>query len=818
MKNVLLLSNLREIRSSVKRFISLAFISLLGVGFFVGIKVSSVDMLTTLDNYFDEAELYDIKITAPLGFSAENLEAITALPEVQTAQKIYYRDEIAQLESGEKIIKLIEQNDDINRVVLIEGELPQAKNQIAVESNLLSENDLKIGDVITVDAATSGALDDTTTNNANEVTEYEITGVVESPLYLDGLRDTSLIGNGKVNYFAYAKQEAFTEKDAQNVYVLVNGAQNELTADEKYLDLINDAELAIEIVAESEVEQRLETLFGTSNAELVETYDWILTTRSDNTAYGDLMNSTDSIENIGNIFPLVFYVVAILVSLISMKRMVEDDRGEIGTLKSLGFNNWSIIRKYLRYAFLAVVIGSGVGVVIGSILLPKTIWSLYNNTYILPELEILFSGEYITIGVGVALVCIMLVTFGVAIRTLKEVPASLLRPKAPKNGRRVWLERVKLIWGRLNFSSKICVRNIFRYKSRVFAMIIGVMGSTALILTAFGLKDSLTDISSTQFGKIFNYDEIVAFTDADENQIRGVEDELEKSGNAVLAADLQTAEIVGEQKNYSASLVILDENTQQDLINFYNAEDEALNLPTEGVLITAKLAELLQVSQGEKIQLRIKQKDYDFTVEGITENYLNHYVYMSQSWYEGEVGTAQTNTIFVRLGQDRTAFDDYINALDVGTIVTSSTDVKQQIEDVILSLNSVIAILILSSSILAFVVMYNLSAINISERQREIATLKVLGFYNKEVDGYINRETNLLTILGTALGLLVGYYLCHYILVTCEIESLMFVRQIEWWSYLYTIAIVALFTIIVNWFTHWHLRKINMLESLKTVE
>lgn len=801
MKNILLRSNLREIRASAKRFISLAFISLLGVGFFVGIKMASVDMLTTLDNYFDQVALYDVKVAAPLGFSDDNIAAVRELPEVQTVVAVRYRDEIAELAGSEQIVQLIELSQAINRVELLEGEWPTAENEIVVERALLTDNGLVLGD--------------TMNTSAEQAIRYKIVGIVESPLFLDTGRGNTLDGS-KVSYYAYAGAETFNETDAQDLYLKAVDADGEVTASESYLSAVEDTEQAVADLAPAEVTERLTTLVGMADPDLVELYDWQITTRADNTAYSDLMNSTDSIENIGNIFPIVFYVVAILVSLISMKRMVEDDRGEIGTLKSLGFGDWRIIRKYLRYAFLAVVIGSVVGVAAGAVTLPNVVWDLYENSFTLPELELGLSPVYVTIGVGVALGCILLATLFVALRTLKEVPASLLRPKAPKSGRRVWLERITPIWKRLKFSNKISIRNIFRYKSRVFAMIIGIMGSTALILTGFGLRDSLVDISKTQFGEIFMYDRAVTLMDQ-AAEIETVRDEMVENGNQVLAAEVAVVDVLGDKKDYAANLVVMQDEGQE-LIRLLNLANQEVSLEYDRVIITAKLAELLGVQVGDNVKLVIHHQEREYQIQEIVQNHLEHYIYMTPETYEKTVGQVDPNTLFVRLGQTGEEFERYLDNLTWGVMVTSADDAKQEIEDVIWSLNSVVVILILASSILAFVVMYNLAAININERQRELATLKVLGFYNKEVDNYINSETNLLTLIGALLGLGFGYFLCHYILITCEIDSLMFVRQINPWSYLYTLLIVAVFTIAVNFFTHRQLRRIKMLESLKTVE
>ena len=497
MKNKLLLSNFRDIKSSLKRFISLVFISLLGVGFFVGIKVSSVDMLITLDDYLDNSNMYDIKVSSPLGFSDSNIDTLKSIENVKDIKNISYRDEIVTSNNNEKIIKIIEYNKNINDIELISGSLPNKKNEIVVEEKILSDNNLKIGDTLKI--------------KDNEIDNYKIVGVVKSPLYFTEDRGITNVGNGKINYFAYANSDTFEESDLKNLYIIVKDAKNEITSSDEYNTLISNVKKSINDLKEEQESNRFEELYGFVDTDKLSLYGWNISTRDSNSSYEDFINSTKSIENIGSIFPLVFYIVAVLVSLITMMRMVEDNRSEIGTLKSLGFSNFSIIKKYLRYSLFAIVVGSSIGVILGSMLIPTIIWSIYTKVFLLPDIILIFNLEYILLGVGIVILCIILTTLYVTINVLKEVPANLMRPKAPKSGKRVLLERVNFVWKKIKFSNKICIRNIFRYKSRVFAMIFGIMGSTALILAGFGIKDSLTDISKRQFEDIFLYDKVISF-------------------------------------------------------------------------------------------------------------------------------------------------------------------------------------------------------------------------------------------------------------------------------------------------------------------
>ena len=561
----------------------------------------------------------------------------------------------------------------------------------------------------------------------------------------------------------------------------------------------------------------------------IENPEWYILDRTANTGYRSFKQDTESVENISIVFPIVFFAIAALVSLTSMTRMVEEQRQEIGTLKALGYNKLHIAFKYVLYSSLACIIGSLIGMNIGFQLLPRLIWQMYSIMYIMPDIAIEFNHMYSTTGLGLIYLCIVGATIYAVLKEVGEAPAILLRPKSPKLGKRVLLERITPIWKRLNFSQKVTIRNIFRYKKRFLMTIIGIFGCTSLILAGFGLKDSISKILPYQYEKIFNYDMQVTLKDSlEESQIQNV---LTNFGNNEQIIEIiETNMLSGTAKNEDVEkeiqiIIPKENNGLNDFINLIDIDtEEKVELQDDGVFITDKLAELLGVKEGDTITLENTDNEpKEFKVSKIVENYVSHYVYMSRNVYEQNYEEQyKTNVILIKDNnltedQEQELSRQLLGQNEISTITLTST-IMRTLDDTMNSLNYVVLILIVSAGLLAFVVLYNLSNVNISERIRELATIKVLGFYDKEVYNYVSRETILLTLIGILLGLVGGYFLNFYIIGTCEIEMLRFPKTIDFVSYIYSIGITLIFTIIVNIVTYFALKKIDMIGSLKSVE
>lgn len=543
---------------------------------------------------------------------------------------------------------------------------------------------------------------------------------------------------------------------------------------------------------------------------------WYVYDRLDDSVYQEFINDSNSIANLSKMFPTIFFVVAILISLISMSRMVEDDRGEIGTLKSLGFSNRHIRKKYILYAFLACFIGCIIGSILGFFLLPMYIWNIYKIIFDIPVFSLDYNPIYVIAGCLIAIICICGTTLLTIRKVVKEKPSELMRPKAPANGKRVLLEKVPFIWKRLKFSNKVIVRNIFRDKRRVIMTIVGILGCTGLILTGFGIRDSIVDIPTYQYENVFNFDNMVYLNE-------GVTDEQINTlfNNNHIKSTLNTNITTGTSNGYSVNIL----TTQDELNGILSLNDvktkEKLELEDNKVVISDKLADLTNTKVNDKITFEDANGiSYEFTVSDICENYVGYYVFMNKKTYENNIGNYSTNVVFVKATDDKYEEEisrKLLDSEDIMTVISTESTIRT-VDDMLGSLDSVVVLLIVLSACLSFVVLYNLSYINISERKREIATLKVLGFTNKEVDNYINKETIILTIIGIAFGLVFGIFLTNIIINTVEIEMVRFIRHINVLSFVGSALITIVFTLVVNLITHYSLKKIDMIESLKSVE
>ncbi len=634
---------------------------------------------------------------------------------------------------------------------------------------------------------------------------------------------------------ASAKQEITTQEanlktQKTKAYREINSAKQKLESSKKDIE---EAEAELQKARDefnskiSEAEGKL--IDAREEVSKIENPEWYILDRNQNSGYSSFIQDADSIANLSMVFPIVFFAIATLVSLTSMTRMVEEERQEIGTLKALGYNKFQISLKYIIYSSLACIIGGVIGMNIGFQLLPRIIWDMYSMMYELPEFIISFNHQYSSLGLGLIYICIVGATIYSILREVKEEPAILLRPKAPKLGKRVLLERITPIWKRLNFSQKVTIRNIFRYKKRFLMTIIGICGCTALILAGFGIKDSISAILPSQYEDIFTYDmQITLKTSLDENQKQNFITNLQNNDKISEISEAYMLAGTTEKNNKQEDIQIIvpkDNSELEKVINLKDLEtEEKITLGNDGIVITDKLAELIGANIGDTIKITDSNDiEKEVKVVNIAENYISHYVYMSREFYESIYQeTYSTNVLLIKdnnlnKDQEQELSRELVAQNEVSTITLTST-IMGVLDDTMKSLDYVAVVLIVSAGLLAFVVLYNLSNVNISERIRELATIKVLGFYDKEVYTYISRETVLLTIMGILLGLAGGYFLNLYILGTCEIDMLRFVRIINPLSYLYAVLITIAFSIIVSIATYFALKKIDMIASLKSVE
>lgn len=553
---------------------------------------------------------------------------------------------------------------------------------------------------------------------------------------------------------------------------------------------------------------------------------WYVFTRDDNPGYSEYASNAERIDKIAAIFPVFFLLVAALVCLTTMSRMVEEQRMQIGTLKSLGYSNAVIMRQYMVYAVLAAASGSVLGAFIGMFFFPFVIMFAYGMMYIITNFYFELNPFNIVISAGSMVAAIALTVFFSARNALAGTPAELMRPKAPKAGKRVLLERIGFIWNKLSFFGKVSGRNLFRYKRRMFMTVIGIAGCTALSLTGFGLKDSISDIVNLQYNDINNYSGFIAYESQDD--VQGIYDALlDYSPDTEYTRALIKQYTVSSDSGTVQCYVTAVEDTDkfEDMIDFRDRKSgEKLGFDS-GIIVTEKMTKLLGVKSGDTVTLRISDGNTrEVTIGAVTEHYTSHYMYIPEEKYAELFGEEPDyNIVYFRNGMsaEQSVQDDFTTrmlAVNGVLTVTVNSGASSQFADMMKIMDLVVVVLIVSAGALAFVVLYNLTNVNITERIREIATLKVLGFYDKEVSSYVFRENNILSVMGGILGLGIGVALCQFIIQTAEIDEVMFGRNIHPLSFLWAFLITVAFSLIVNLIMRKDLIKISMVESLKSVE
>lgn len=576
---------------------------------------------------------------------------------------------------------------------------------------------------------------------------------------------------------------------------------------------------------ETEIAEAEEKL-ADARAEIedIKTPDTYVLGRDTNVGYACFENDSSIIDGIANVFPVFFFLVAALVCMTTMNRMVEEQRTQIGVLKALGYSEASIMGKYLFYSGSAALIGSVAGFFVGTIMIPYVIWVVYKIMYRLGSFYYVFDAKLALISLVVAICCTMGTTWFSCRQEFKEVAASLMRPKAPKAGKRVFLERVSIVWKRLNFLQKVSVRNVFRYKKRFFMMIIGISGCTALLVTGFGIKDSIKNIARKQYEEIHVYDLSISLqedyrADKEKEAIRV----MEEYGIAYLPAYETTLdlEIAGQIK--SVNLVVIQEPENLDgFISLHTGSGKAIEYPKAGEAVIAnQLADNYKVGIGDEIWLYDEDRNaIHVTISGICENFVYNYVYIASETYEAQIGAPDYKTLYANIPEEADLHQTAAAVMQVKNVSTVSVneDFKERFTSMMGNLDYVVVVIILCAAALAFIVLYNLNNINITERIREIATIKVLGFYQRETAQYVFRENTVLAGIGCVAGLFLGKLLHAFVMQEAKIDMVSFDVHIQWTSYLYSIILTFVFAWLVNRMMTGKLNRINMAESLKSVD
>lgn len=547
--------------------------------------------------------------------------------------------------------------------------------------------------------------------------------------------------------------------------------------------------------------------------------------RDTNMGYACYENDSSIVAGIAKVFPFFFFLVAALVCITTMSRMVEEQRTQIGVLKALGYSEARIMGKYLYYAGSAGVIGSVLGFVIGSTVFPTVIWSAYRIMYNLGDYNLYLDWRLAAISMAAAMLCSMGATWLTCRYELSSTAAELIRPKSPKSGKRIVLERIPLLWNRLSFLAKVSVRNVFRYKQRFFMMVVGIGGCTALLVTGFGVKDTIADVADMQYGEVQLYDMSVTLKDSAED----ISDEeltrtLEESRADWTAAAEVSMDLTGKDAVKSTTVVIPQDMSQiGQYVDLHTSQDAAVAWPQKGeAVINEKLADNCGIRVGDMVSLRNEDGEKLWVkVSALSQNFIYNYVYISPETWEADNGSApRYKSLYLRMeeGADSRALSEKLLACDGVSAVAVNADMLNQVNNMMKSLDAVILLIIVCAGALAFIVIYNLTNINITERIREIATIKVLGFFPKETAAYVYRENIVLTAVGALAGLFAGVWLHRFVMANINVDMIAFDVRILPLSFVNSVLLTFVFMLIVDVIMYVKLEKINMAESLKSVE
>lgn len=647
------------------------------------------------------------------------------------------------------------------------------------------------------------------------------------PQIQDGINQIQAASSKKAELQSQLNQLLSAKNQLNNAYSsLVDGQAQYEDGVSKIEDAKTELNKSIEQLTLSKAEfniQKHDALRELSDAQLeIDKMEgkWIVLDRDSHYSYRDYGACADRMDGIAKVFPVFFFLVAALVCMTTMTRMVDEQRNEMGTLKALGYSKLQIASKYLIYALIASILGSVLGCSLGMYLFPTVIFNAWNTLYNIDQIKFLFQPGLILLASGSVTGITLLATLYSIYSELIEMPSQLMRPKAAKAGKKILLERISFIWKRLSFLRKVTARNIFRYKKRFFMTIIGIAGCSALLVAGFGINDSISDIVNQQYNVIYHYDATVAAkTNEITSQIqslKGVKDVYEEDHLAV------TTKI--ENKDISTTVHIISNDKKfKDFCTLFNGKKE-FDLDDSSVLISQKMATKLNKKAGDTIKFKdANNKVIKAKIKGVFTNYVGHHIYASETLYKSwNTNAKTTHTYLIKSKKTTKKFErnlgNKIMNVDGVQSVTFYSSLQKNFKDMIKSISYIVVVLVISAACLAFVVLYNLSNVNISERKREIATIKVLGFTRKEVDAYINRETILLTILGSLIGLGIGVGLHHLIMNLAEMDDIMFGRTINSISYVISFVMTIGFNAIINLFMHRKLNKIQMVESLKAVE
>ncbi len=961
---MLLVSLLREIKETIGRFLALLLIIALGVGFFAGLKVTDPAMRTSMNDYLTDRAFFDFRLVSTLGFEGEDIEYIKNHINARAVEPSISFDVLADYNEMSHAIKAISIPKDINKIVIVEGNMPASDNECLADSYLFDSS--AIGTTVTISSSNEKEDSDHFKHK-----EYKIVGLVKSPLFIQYERGSTALGSGVLDGFIYMKESGFDSDVYTDCYVKLD-SDLELYSDE-YKDLIDENEDIVQAALDAAAKNRYDRIIADATEELNDAENELETKRQENgeeldkakadldkakkqldaaktqisdyeskerelkvaldemlsnitqmeqakvtmpeyydeakyqelvamyqqysanlytlqsglkTArqeyasglkkyedgkaeyeeglaefnskiaeaekeIADAKKEIDEIEeastyllgrdsNVGyvcfesdstivgaiaNVFPIFFFLVAALVCMTTMNRMVEDQRTQIGVLKALGYSSGSIMGKFVAYSGSASLIGATLGFIAGTIAFPKAIWFAYQMMYNTSDISYYFSPSMLIISFIVALLCSVGVTIISCRYEMHEMAASLMRPKAPKAGKRIFLEYITFFWNRLKFLKKVSLRNIFRYKGRLFMMVLGIGGCTALLVAGFGIYDSIADIAVNQFTNISKYDMDITLKDGSENDVALLENMGYTKEDYLLYYHTSVDMKAGK---YTKNIYLNVYDNDAIIDSFYDMHDSSekhitlSDLKDNETIINKGLSDRYGIKLGDTITISSDTlAKTEFKVVAINENFIYNYMYLTKSGYESNIGPLpEKKNVYLNVKEGEDAHEvgaKLMNNKGV-SVVSATVDMLDRVDNMMESLNIIVYLVIGCAMALSAVVVYNLTNINIAERVREIATVKVLGFYKEETRSYVFRESIILSIMGAAVGLFLGKLLHAFIMSEIVVDLITFDVRVTLLSYLLAFVLTVVFTFIIDLLMGKKLEEISMTESLKAVE
>ena len=877
----------RTIRGSLKRFLSIVVITALGVSVMCGLKAGCEDLCDSVDAYFDQQNVYDINVQSTYGLTDDDLDAIQEVDGVETAEGIY--TETAYTAVGttrERVVVQSLSKENIDQPVLVNGDLPESADEVAVTSKFLKASGKKLGDTVSF-AANDANSSNQSAKDQFAAGDYTITAEVLDPTDVSSDSTVNAFrAASAADYKFYVSEDAATSSSYSAVHVIVEGAKDLNSYSDAYAAKINEVKGNIEKIREEREKARAQELtvdtptsldaaerqanmlfgieqdninrmaegseervqaqadldqrraaadqqFADARAELSDLGEctWYIQDRGNIASYSSVESDSSSIEAIATVFPFIFFIVAVLISLTTATRMVEEERTLIGLYKALGYSRGRILSKYVDYALWACLIGGVLGNIIGFVGLPLFLFTVFDDMYSLPQM--LLSYDIVSSIVSVALFAVGVVgaTIIACRHEMAETPASLMRPKAPRAGSRILLERIGFIWRRMGFLNKVAARNLFRYKKRAFMTIFGIAGCTALVICGMGIRDTSVALSPKQYGHITRYDLLAVANPDDFTQTCAALDERSAANDSNVTVT-STLPIMTDNvtftfggKSETVQLIVVPDDRMNDLDDYVCLEDESkepLSLRDGDVYLSKSSQLVLGIQPGDTAHVQDSSLNVaKVKVSDISLNYLGNTLYMTQGTYERAFGrSARLNGVFVLLkgsSADQIAFSKNLKS-DGWLTISSTAEHWENYEANFTIINSVVVLVTFMAACLSFVVVFTLSNTNISERERELATIKVLGFRRGEVHHYVNKETLILTAIGAALGVPLGGLLAESFTYILQMPSLYFDVEVEPLSYVLAVLLSFGFTIIVNLATNRTLNKIDMVGALKSAE